>query len=121
MTVKFQPPKLETADFTPVSILKKPRVTEAVNNGMRKVVMIEDKSSPEGTDSEDSAIHSVREGEEEEEGPAPGSVADRERRKWVEKAVSLSNNPYSKENIVRRKSSSSGGNYVSLRWGRRSS
>ena len=119
MSAMFQPPKIETNDFTPVSILKKPRVTEAVNNGLRKVVMIEDKS-PEETDSEDSAIHSVREGEEEEEGPAPGSVADRERRKWVEKAVSLSNNPYSKENIVRRKSSSSGGNYVSLRWGRRS-
>ena len=99
--------------------MKKPRVTEAVNNGLRKVVMIEDKSSPEGTDSEDSAmcVMEEEEEEEEEEGPAPGSVADRERRKWVEKAVSLSNNPYSKENIVRRKSSSSGGNYVSLRWG----
>ena len=107
---------METTDFTPVSILKKPRVTEALNNGLRKVVMIEDKSSPEGTDSEDSAMCVREEEEEEEEGPAPGSVADRERRKWVEKAVSLSNNPYSKENIVRRKSSSSGGNYVSLRW-----
>ena len=32
-----------------------------------------------------------------------GSIADREHRKWVEKAVPLSNNPYSKENITRRK------------------
>ena len=46
--------------------------------------MIEDKSSPEGTDSEDSAM-CVREEEEEEEeeGPAPCSVADRERRSKV--------------------------------------
>ena len=113
----FQPPKIETNDFTPVSILKKPRVTEAVNNGLRKVVMIEDKS-PEETDSEDSAM--CMRGEEEERewlevSPAPGSVADRERRKWVEKAVCLSNNPYSKENIVRRKSSTNGGDYMSLR------
>ena len=85
---------------------------------MRKVVMIEDKSTEE-TDSEDSAM-CIR-GEEEEEAqsldvsPAPGSVADRERRKWVENAVCLSNNPYSKENIVRRKSSSNGGDYMSLR------
>ena len=110
---------MEPTDFTPVSILKKPRVMEAVNDGLRKVVMIEDKSSPEGTDSEDSAM--CIKGEEEEGGQspeltsAPGSVADRERRKWVEKAVCLSNNPYSKENIVRRKSSSSGGEYMSLR------
>ena len=34
-----------------------------------------------------------------------GSVADREHRKWVEKAVPLSNNPYTMENISRRKTS----------------
>ena len=32
----------------------------------------------------------------------PGSFADREHRKWEEKAVQLPNNPYSTENIVRR-------------------
>ena len=109
---------METPDFTPVSILKKPRVTEAVNNGLRKVVMIEDKSSPEGTDSEDSAMcmrGEEEEGQSMEVTTTPGSVADRERRKWVEKAVTMSNNPYSKENIVRRKSSSNGGDYMSLR------
>ena len=46
--------------------------------------------------------------------PTPGSVADRERRKW-ENAVSLSNNPYTEENIVRRKSVSSNGEFVSRR------
>ena len=112
----FQPPKVETSDFRPVSILKKPRVTEAVNSGLRKVVMIED--SPEGTDSEDSAMcmrGEEEEGQSMEVTTTPGSVADRERRKWVEKAVTMSNNPYSKENIVRRKSSSNGGDYMSLR------
>ena len=32
-----------------------------------------------------------------------GSLADREHRKWVEKAVPLSNNPYNMENITRRR------------------
>ena len=31
-----------------------------------------------------------------------GSFADRERRKWTEKAIAMQNNPYSKENIERR-------------------
>ena len=44
-----------------------------------------------------------------------GSVADRERRKWVEKAVALSNNPYTEESIVRRRSSATGPEFVSLR------
>ena len=35
--------------------------------------------------------------------PIIGSLADREHRKWEEKAISLSNNPYSKENIARRR------------------
>ena len=39
--------------------------------------------------------------------PAPGSLADREHRKWVEAAVSLRNNPYSKENIDKRRISRS--------------
>ena len=34
-----------------------------------------------------------------------GSVADREHRKWVEKAVPLSNNPYTMEYITKRKTS----------------
>ena len=32
----------------------------------------------------------------------PGSIADREHRKWTEQAVPLQNNPYSKESIERR-------------------
>ncbi|XP_059090088.1 uncharacterized protein LOC131885907 isoform X3 [Tigriopus californicus] len=32
----------------------------------------------------------------------PGTIADREHRKWTENAISLLNNPYSKENIERR-------------------
>ena len=43
------------------------------------------------------------------------SVGDRERRKWVENAVPMSNNPYTKENIVRRKRSSNSGDFVSMR------
>lgn len=39
--------------------------------------------------------------------PVPGSLADREHRKWVEAAVSLRNNPYSKENIDKRRLSRS--------------
>eukprot|EP00095_Tigriopus_kingsejongensis_P000922 maker-scaffold186_size273091-snap-gene-1.42 protein:Tk00922 transcript:maker-scaffold186_size273091-snap-gene-1.42-mRNA-1 annotation:"hypothetical protein L798_13875" len=35
----------------------------------------------------------------------PGTIADREHRKWTENAISLQNNPYSKENIERRLSS----------------
>ena len=35
--------------------------------------------------------------------PFIGSLADREHRKWEEKAISLSNNPYCKENIARRR------------------
>ena len=48
--------------------------------------------------------------------PAPGSVADREHRKWEEKAVPLSHNPYSSENIGRRRSLPAGEeSIVSLR------
>ena len=35
--------------------------------------------------------------------PASGSLADREHRKWVENAIVLPNNPYSKECIEKRK------------------
>lgn len=44
----------------------------------------------------------------------PGTIADREHRKWTENAIPLQNNPYSRENIERRlrKNSDSQGNYV---------
>ena len=45
--------------------------------------------------------------EEVDPAPVPGSLADREHRKWVEAAVSLRNNPYSKENIDKRRLSRS--------------
>ena len=32
----------------------------------------------------------------------PGTIADREHRKWTEKAVALRNNPYSKESLEKR-------------------
>ena len=35
-----------------------------------------------------------------------GSLADREHRKWVENALALSNNPYSMENLTRRRTMS---------------
>ena len=38
-----------------------------------------------------------------------GSFADRERRKWTEKAIAMQNNPYSKESIERRLSQISTG------------
>ena len=34
--------------------------------------------------------------------PAPGSIAEREHRKWEEKAIKLENNPYSSEAVKRR-------------------
>ena len=104
---------MESEQFTPVSILKKPRVTGAVNSGIRKVVVISNENSEHASDdlrsnvsepeSEDSAVVIVKEDEDSMDVSVtpgtPGSVADRERRKWVENAVPLSHNPYSKENI----------------------
>ena len=89
---------MEGGQFTPVSILKKPRVTEAVNTSVRKVVLIADKDVNEDNEeaisnvsepySEDSAM-CVKEGDSDNlqsmdvtVTPTPGSVADRERRKW---------------------------------------
>lgn len=37
----------------------------------------------------------------------PGTIADREHRKWIEKAVPLTNNPYSKESLEKRLSKTS--------------
>ena len=45
--------------------------------------------------------------EEVDPASVPGSLADREHRKWVEATVSLRNNPYSKENIDKRRLSRS--------------
>merc|ERR1711892_538279 len=39
--------------------------------------------------------------------PTPGSLADREHRKWLENAVPMPNNPYTTENIILRKFSRS--------------
>ena len=50
---------------------------------------------------------STKSPEEVDPAPVPGSLADREHRKWVEAAVSLRNNPYSKENIDKRRLSRS--------------
>ena len=36
-----------------------------------------------------------------------GTIADREHRKWIEKAVPLQNNPYSKESLEKRLSRTS--------------
>ena len=36
-----------------------------------------------------------------------GTIADREHRKWIEKAVPLSHNPYSKESLEKRLSRAS--------------
>lgn len=66
-------------------------------------------------DSEDSALCLEPEETENDAQGTLGSVGDRERRKWVEKAVPMSNNPYTKENIVRRKRSSNSGDFVSMR------
>ena len=106
--------------------MKKPRVTEAVNTSVRKSVIISERSEDaedaelrsnvSEPDSEDSALCLQTGDTDTDTMQSQGSVGDRERRKWVEKAVPLSNNPYSKENIVRRKSSSSGGDFVSMRY-----
>ncbi|CAM1294721.1 Uncharacterised protein PB.2387, partial [Pycnogonum litorale] len=34
--------------------------------------------------------------------PKPGTIAEREHKKWLEAAVSMPNNPYSRENLVKR-------------------
>ena len=39
--------------------------------------------------------------------PNSGTIADREHRKWIEKAVPLSHNPYSKESLEKRLSRAS--------------
>ena len=127
LIILSQPPDMmESGPQAPVSILKKPRVTEAVNTSVRKSVIISERSEDaedaelrsnvSEPDSEDSALCLQTGDTDTDTMQSQGSVGDRERRKWVEKAVPLSNNPYSKENIVRRKSSSSGGDFVSMRY-----
>ena len=127
LIILSQPPDMmESGHQAPVSILKKPRVTEAVNTSVRKSVIISERSEDaedaelrsnvSEPDSEDSALCLQTGDTDTDTMQSQGSVGDRERRKWVEKAVPLSNNPYSKENIVRRKSSSSGGDFVSMRY-----
>ena len=39
---------------------------------------------------------------DDNDAPRPGTLADREHRKWVEQAVSITNNPYTRENIEKR-------------------
>jgi len=114
----------------PVSILKT-RVTEAVNRNVRRerrsVVIVEDSKHAKGggdQESEDSALCLQEEDSlsdlpvhDLDHASAPGSIADREHRKWVEKAIPLSNNPYSMENITKRRTMSQLGeeSIVSLR------
>ena len=120
-----QPPDVEGIQQAPVSILKKSRLTDA---SVRKSVVITEKREQEAAEeqelmpivisepeSEDSALCLEPEETENDAQGTLGSVGDRERRKWVEKAVPMSNNPYTKENIVRRKRSSNSGDFVSMR------
>ena len=115
-----QPPDIEGTQQGPVSILKKSRLTDT---SVRKSVVISEKREQElipnlssDPDSEDSALCLEPEEIENDDGPGTqGSVGERERRKWVEKAVPMSNNPYTTENIVRRKRSSNNGDFVSMR------
>ena len=133
----------------PVSILKTrvtEAVNRNVRRERRSVVIVEDsKHSKGGADqeSEDSALCLQEEDSlsdlpthDLDHAPAPGkekfsvhcvtiycypigSIADREHRKWVEKAIPLSNNPYSMENITKRRTMSQLGeeSIVSLRSG----
>ena len=121
----FQPPDVEGTQQAPVSILKKSRLTEAVNTSIRKSVVISEKReqaetglmSNMGSESnfEDSDLSLKPRDMENDAQVTQSSVGDRERRKWVENAVPMSNNPYTKENIVRRKRSSNSGDFVSMR------
>ena len=121
----FQPPDVEGTQQAPVSILKKSRLTEAVNTSIRKSVVISEKreqaetgpTSNMGSESnfEDSDLSLKPRDMENDAQVTQSSVGDRERRKWVENAVPMSNNPYTKENIVRRKRSSNSGDFVSMR------
>ena len=121
----FQPPDVEGTQQAPVSILKKSRLTEAVNTSIRKSVVISEKREQAETgpmsnmssesNFEDSDLSLKPRDMENDAQVAQSSVGDRERRKWVENAVPMSNNPYTKENIVRRKRSSNSGDFVSMR------
>ena len=124
----FQPPDVEGTQQAPVSILKKSRLTEAVNASIRKSVVISEKREQAETEKqrlmsnmssesnfEDSDLSLKPRDMENDAQVTQSSVGDRERRKWVENAVPMSNNPYTKENIVRRKRSSNSGDFVSMR------
>ena len=121
----FQPPDVEGTQQAPVSILKKSRLTEAVNKSIRKSVVISEKREQAETrpmsnmssesNFEDSDLSLKPRDMENDPQVTQSSVGDRERRKWVENAVPMSNNPYTKENIVRRKRSSNSGDFVSMR------
>lgn len=125
---KHSPPDVEGTQQAPVSILKKSRLTEAVNTSIRKSVVISEKMEQAATEKQGlmSNMSSEPNSEDRDLGLKPrdmendaqgtqSSVGDRERRKWVENAVPMSNNPYTKENIVRRKRSSNSGDFVSMR------
>ena len=121
----FQPPDVEGTQQAPVSILKKSRLTEAVNTSIRKSVVISEKREQAETglmsnmssesNFEDSDLSLKPRDMENDAQVTQSSVGDRERRKWVENAAPMSNNPYTKENIVRRKRSSNSGDFVSMR------
>ena len=74
------------------------QVTDALNitgGQLKETKKLDDEASVEDILSKSPA--------EVDPAPLPGSLADREHRKWMEAAVSLRNNPYSKENIDKRR------------------
>ncbi len=94
----------------PQSILKKPTEFPPVPFSLYE----EDKDSKEDSDNQSLDIvlpqkrDMHREFEEFDRPSArPGTIADREHRKWIEKAVPLTNNPYSKESLEKRLSKAS--------------
>ena len=81
------------------------QVTDALNitgGQVRQTKKLDDEASVEDMSSKYEDILS-KSPAEVDPAPAPGSLADREHRKWMEAAVSLRNNPYSKENIDKRR------------------
>jgi len=77
---------------------------KASSQDKRRVILLDNEVGETNTDD---PIRCSNSPEEVDPAPAPGSLADREHRKWVEKAVTLDNNPYTTENIVKRRLSRS--------------
>ena len=99
-----QPPDVEVTQQAPapVSILKKSRLTEAVNTSIRKSVAISEKIEQAATEKQGlmSNVSSEPNSEDRDLGLKPrdmendaqgtqSSVGDRERRKWVNKSIEM--------------------------------